>query len=81
MWESVGFVIAFAYSNFICLDIKLYILIAVLILSMLLCGVVEYMEHRNPTLSVEYNGDADKWTEKEPHSDAPLTTILAQTPL
>ncbi|XP_048842436.1 protein unc-93 homolog A isoform X1 [Brienomyrus brachyistius] len=81
MWESVGFVIAFAYSNFICLDIKLYILIAVLILSMLLYGWVEYMEHRNPTLSVEYSGDAVKLTEKGPHSDVPQTAILAQTPL
>ncbi|KAG9347512.1 hypothetical protein JZ751_005080, partial [Albula glossodonta] len=49
MWESVGFVIAFAYSNFICLDSKLYVLIAVLILSMGLYGWVEWEEHKNPT--------------------------------
>ncbi|XP_036406170.1 protein unc-93 homolog A [Megalops cyprinoides] len=57
MWESVGFVIAFAYSNFICLDTKLYILIAVLILSMVLYAWVEFEEHKNPTPGVEAKKD------------------------
>ncbi|KPP58838.1 protein unc-93A-like, partial [Scleropages formosus] len=47
MWESVGYVIAFAYSNFICLYIKLYILIAVLVVSMVLYCWVDYQEHKN----------------------------------
>ncbi|KAG7460982.1 hypothetical protein MATL_G00204680 [Megalops atlanticus] len=63
MWESVGFVIAFAYSNFICLDTKLYILIAVLILSMVLYVWVEFEEHKNPTPGVE--AKKDKTEEKE----------------
>ncbi|MBN3314452.1 UN93A protein, partial [Atractosteus spatula] len=50
LWESVGFVIAFAYSNFICLDIKLYVLIGVLVVSMALYGLVEYKEYKNPTV-------------------------------
>ncbi|KAK1796123.1 hypothetical protein P4O66_009208 [Electrophorus voltai] len=33
MWESLGFVIAFAYSTFICLSTKIYILISVLALT------------------------------------------------
>ncbi|KAJ8396214.1 hypothetical protein AAFF_G00020810 [Aldrovandia affinis] len=48
MWESVGFVIAFAYSNFICLNTKLYILIAVLISAMVFYGWVEWEEHKKP---------------------------------
>nr|XP_006625794.1 PREDICTED: protein unc-93 homolog A isoform X1 [Lepisosteus oculatus] len=50
LWESVGFVIAFAYSNLICLDIKLYVLIGVLVVSMALYGLVEYKEYKNPTV-------------------------------
>ncbi|XP_038818525.1 protein unc-93 homolog A-like [Salvelinus namaycush] len=53
MWESLGFVIAFAYSTFICLDIKLYILLGVLILSMVTYLWVEFQERKNPTLPVE----------------------------
>lgn len=53
MWESLGFVIAFAYSTFLCLDIKLYILLGVLILSMVTYLWVEYQERKNPTLPVE----------------------------
>ncbi|CAB1342913.1 unnamed protein product, partial [Coregonus sp. 'balchen'] len=53
MWESLGFMIAFAYSTFICLDTKIYILLGVLILSMVTCLWAEYQEHKNPTLPVE----------------------------
>jgi len=31
LWESLGFVIAFAYQNFICVSIKLWILLSVLL--------------------------------------------------
>uniref|UniRef100_F7F0N8 Protein unc-93 homolog A n=1 Tax=Monodelphis domestica TaxID=13616 RepID=F7F0N8_MONDO len=44
LWESFGFVIAFGYSTFLCVYIKLYILLAVLILSAVTYGSVEYLE-------------------------------------
>ncbi|XP_070705640.1 protein unc-93 homolog A [Pempheris klunzingeri] len=49
MWESLGFVIAFAYSTFLCLEYKLYILLAVLLLTVITYPIVEYHEHKNPT--------------------------------
>ncbi|XP_028252453.1 protein unc-93 homolog A [Parambassis ranga] len=49
MWESLGFVIAFAYSTFICLEYKLYILLAVLVLTVITYPIVEYREYKNPT--------------------------------
>lgn len=52
MWESLGFVIAFAYSTFICLSTKIYILISVLALTMVTYLWVEYNEYRNPTPQV-----------------------------
>lgn len=44
LWESCGFVIAFGYSTTLRVYIKLYILLAVLMLSMVTYGVVEYLE-------------------------------------
>ncbi|KAI4887681.1 hypothetical protein NFI96_014873 [Prochilodus magdalenae] len=49
MWESLGFVIAFAYSTYICLSTKLYILIGVLALTMVTYLWVEYNEYKHPT--------------------------------
>jgi len=34
MWESLGFIIAFAYSNYLCTSVKLYILTSVLVVGM-----------------------------------------------
>ncbi|KAM9339265.1 protein unc-93 homolog A [Symphorus nematophorus] len=53
MWESLGFVIAFAYSTFLCLEYKLYILLAVLLLTVITYPIVEYHEHKNPTPPIE----------------------------
>ncbi|KAK2855947.1 hypothetical protein Q5P01_004682 [Channa striata] len=53
MWESLGFVIAFAYSTFLCLEYKLYIVLAVLVLSMITYPIVEYHEYKNPTPPIE----------------------------
>lgn len=53
MWESLGFVIAFAYSTFLCLEYKLYILLAVLLLTVVTYPIVEYHEYKNPTPPVE----------------------------
>uniref|UniRef100_A0A673AZ13 Protein unc-93 homolog A n=1 Tax=Sphaeramia orbicularis TaxID=375764 RepID=A0A673AZ13_9TELE len=53
VWESLGFVIAFAYSTFLCLEYKLYILLAVLLLTLLTYPIVEYHEHKHPTPPIE----------------------------
>ncbi|XP_062981490.1 protein unc-93 homolog A [Elgaria multicarinata webbii] len=46
LWESLGFVIAFGYSIFLHVYIKLYILLAVLAVAMVLYGIVEYLESK-----------------------------------
>ncbi|XP_041815347.1 protein unc-93 homolog A [Chelmon rostratus] len=53
MWESLGFVIAFAYSTFLCLEYKLYILLAVLLLTVITYPIVEFHERKNPTAPCE----------------------------
>ncbi|MBN3306481.1 UN93A protein, partial [Amia calva] len=73
LWESVGFVIAFAYSNFICLDVKLYVLLSVLILSMVLYAWVEYEEHKNPT--------AREGSAPEKEKEQVVENCIAQTQL
>ncbi|XP_023370416.1 protein unc-93 homolog A isoform X2 [Otolemur garnettii] len=47
LWEALGFVIAFGYSKFLCVYIKLYILLGVLILTMVAYLIVEYLEYKN----------------------------------
>ena len=42
MWESFGFIIAFAYSSFICTSVKLYILTGVLVLGIAGYLYIEY---------------------------------------
>ena len=34
MWESFGFIIAFAYSSYLCTSVKLYVLTSVLVVGM-----------------------------------------------
>ncbi|KAM4042770.1 LOW QUALITY PROTEIN: protein unc-93 homolog A-like [Anomaloglossus baeobatrachus] len=48
LWESLGFAIAFGYSSFLCVYIKLYILMCFIVVGILLYGAVEYIEHKNP---------------------------------
>ena len=43
MWESFGFIIAFAYSFFLCTSVKLYILTSVLIVGWTGFAIVEYI--------------------------------------
>lgn len=52
IWESLGFVIAFAYSTFICLSTKIYIALAVLALTMVTYLYVEY-KHPTPQVNIE----------------------------
>ena len=46
LWESLGFVIAFAYQDLLCTDIKLYILIVVLVVSISLYGIIEVIRRK-----------------------------------
>ncbi|XP_071997277.1 protein unc-93 homolog A-like isoform X3 [Engystomops pustulosus] len=46
LWESLGFVISFAYSNYLCVSVKLYIVLSILLIGMILYLVVEYLEYR-----------------------------------
>ncbi|XP_069370988.1 protein unc-93 homolog A-like isoform X2 [Paralichthys olivaceus] len=73
MWESLGFVLAFAYSSFLCLSYKLYILLAVLLLTAVTYPIVEYREYKNPT-----PGDKEAY---KSHKDTVHTNdkIISQT--
>lgn len=42
LWESMGFAIAYAYSNYLCVKVKLFMLIGYLTLGMLGYGTIEY---------------------------------------
>ncbi|KAM5163098.1 protein unc-93 homolog A [Mantella aurantiaca] len=53
LWESLGFVIAYGYSNFLCVSAKLYILLSVLLFGIILYALVEYIENLNKRLSNE----------------------------
>ncbi|KAJ1155110.1 hypothetical protein NDU88_007845 [Pleurodeles waltl] len=54
LWESLGFVISFAYSSFLCVYVKLYIVLSVLVLGMAFYGTVEFIESRKrPDTSTE----------------------------
>ncbi|CAN9507506.1 unnamed protein product [Ophioblennius macclurei] len=73
MWESLGFVAAFAYSTFLCLEYKLYILLSFLLLTLVTYPVVEFYEYKHPTCPIEeasYAGHKDR-----------SQNIIQQTPL
>ncbi|XP_058389982.1 protein unc-93 homolog A isoform X2 [Diceros bicornis minor] len=63
LWEAVGFVIAFGYSTFLCIYVKLYILLGVLSLTMVAYGIVEYVESKN--LARPLAGEETKPSEEE----------------
>uniref|UniRef100_A0A2K6C957 Protein unc-93 homolog A n=1 Tax=Macaca nemestrina TaxID=9545 RepID=A0A2K6C957_MACNE len=48
LWEALGYVIAFGYSTFLCVRVKLYILLGVLSLTVVAYGLVECVESKNP---------------------------------
>ncbi|KAF3850194.1 hypothetical protein F7725_019913 [Dissostichus mawsoni] len=78
MWESLGFVIAFAYSTFLCLETKLYILLSVLVLTVFTYPIVEYHERKHPTPSIQEAGHLPH-NKKGFHKDQ--GKIVAQTKL
>lgn len=57
LWESLGFVIAFAYQGFVCVYVKLYVLLSVLVVGMALYGVVEIMEKRRSASTNDNTGE------------------------
>lgn len=80
MWESLGFVIAFAYSTFICLSTKIYVALAVLALTMVTYLYVEYNEYKHPTpqVTIEDLHKPEKADLKE-LNDKDKKDIIAQT--
>ncbi|MEE6475338.1 hypothetical protein FKM82_010717 [Ascaphus truei] len=62
LWESLGFVIAYGYSTFICVSVKLYILLSVLVVSMVLYECVEYLEYKKaPRVTSEKNDNDSQY--------------------
>lgn len=47
LWESMGFILAFGYGNFVRTDVKLYLTFTILVVGMFLYGTTEYMERRD----------------------------------
>lgn len=71
--------IAFAYSTFICLSTKLYILISVLLLAMLMYFWMEYNEYKHPTPAVKR--DTDKLDEMHVKGTEKNQNRISQTRL
>ena len=61
LWESLGFVIAFAYSSYLCTRIKLGVLTAMLLLGMLGYIYIEYQVYPGSQEQVGYASCYFKW--------------------
>lgn len=73
LWESTGSVITYAYSPYLCLDVKLYLLLGLLIIGAIGYTSVEFIEwkgkHAEPSQkgefklvkSVEKSGEVAEW--------------------
>lgn len=46
LWESLGFVLSFAYGDYLCVDVKLYILMVVLVVGVALYAVIEVIRKK-----------------------------------
>lgn len=68
LWESLGFVIAFAYQSFICVDTKLWVCLGFLIVGMACYYYIEYTEKKKAHNQVESEQADNK--EKEPHTNS-----------
>ncbi|KAJ8891577.1 hypothetical protein PR048_004105 [Dryococelus australis] len=47
LWESLGFIIAYAYSSVLCTDVKLYILLVLLLGGLVGYYVIEWQLRRD----------------------------------
>lgn len=54
LWEAIGFVISFAESNLMCVNVKLYILLGVVAVGMVGFYAVEYRTKRDANAKREY---------------------------
>lgn len=63
LWESLGFVLAFAYANFLCIRVKLIILLLVLTISMIGYILAEYINRKQ--VDQEYSLAMDSLALKE----------------
>ncbi|KXJ17014.1 protein unc-93 homolog A [Exaiptasia diaphana] len=79
LWESLGFVVAFAYGNFLCINVKLYILLGVLILGMVGYFVAELTHYRAEKNSFSVSQTANDTelaqTNKAMHSEENLNNV------
>lgn len=50
LWESLGFIIAYIFSNLLCVKVKLYILLGVILVGMIGYFVIEFLERRKKKL-------------------------------
>jgi len=72
LWESLGFLVAFAYSFYLCAAVKLYILTSALVVGMLGYLVVEYLQWKS-RLSVTVSGEVLELPVQPPkHTDIAL---------
>lgn len=65
LWESLGCAFSFALSNFVCVEIKLYILIVVLVLGIVLYALVEYIESQCERFEFNTDSSSDNSPPKE----------------
>lgn len=59
LWESVGFVIAYAYSTHLCARMKLYVCLATLEIGVFLYIIVEIL-HRRKTRRMKAKEEAER---------------------
>nr|CAD7400244.1 unnamed protein product [Timema cristinae] len=57
LWESLGFIVAYAYSSFLCTYVKLYILLALLVVGLVGYYYIEWAEHPNTKKAEKPNKD------------------------
>lgn len=77
MWESLGFVFSFAYSTFLCLEYKVYIMLAVLLLTAVTTPIIEYHEYKYPTKPEVGGSTLSNKTDDE----SCMAKITCQTPI
>lgn len=46
LWESLGFIMAYVFSNVLCVNVKLYILLGVISAGMMGYFIVEFLERK-----------------------------------
>ena len=51
LWESVGFAISYAYSNYLCISTKLYLMLAYLTIGLIGYLAIEYYERKFSTIN------------------------------